>query len=181
MDVRALQYMSVRSVQIRMNVSTRNLYLRAGGLGVMAGIRSQTGIWLMSLRANKEQAAFRGTWLGWLGYRQVLALLSFTAIGELIADKIVALPNRNEPFPLFWRALFGGFAGAAAFTEEDRPAILGAAIGAGGAIASSLLFYYLRRAAVRKTGLPDPVVALGEDAALARIAVAVMKTYEQEP
>jgi len=44
-------------------------------------------------------------------------------------------------------------------------------------VASSYVFYYLRREAVRKTGLPDLIVALSEDAALSGIAVAVMKTY----
>jgi uncharacterized membrane protein len=132
----------------------------------------------MVLRANREPAAFRGTWLGWLGYRQVLAFVSFTAIGELIADKTSLLPNRIAPFALFWRATFGAFAGAAAFTEEDKPVLLGAAIGAGGAVASSYVFYYLRREAVRRTGLPDLPVALTEDATLAGLALAVMKTYE---
>jgi uncharacterized membrane protein len=170
--------MDVRGLHVRMDISTRNLYFRAAGLGVMAGMRSLSAPWLMALRANREPAALRGTWLGWLGYRPVLWVLSLMEIGELIADKTLALPNRIAPRPLSGRAQLGAFTGAAAFTEEDRPAILGAALGAGGAIASSFLFYYLRRAAVRKTGLPDPVVALGEDATLAGVALAVMKTYE---
>jgi uncharacterized membrane protein len=161
-----------------MNASTRNLYLRAAGLGVMTGMRSQAGIWLMVLRANMEPAAFRGTWLGWLGYRPVLAFFSLLEIGELIVDKTSLLPNRIAPGPLLGRVQAGAFAGAAAFIEEDRPALLGAAIAAGGAVASSYLFYYLRREAVRRTGLPDVVVALGEDAALAGIGLAVMQTYE---
>jgi uncharacterized membrane protein len=132
----------------------------------------------MSLRANKEPAALRGTWLGWLGYKQALALLSFLEVAELIADKTPLLPNRIAPVPLLGRAQLGAFAAIAAFTEEDKPLLIGAAIGAAGAVASSYLFYYLRREAVRKTGLPDLIPALAEDAALAGIAIAVMKTYE---
>jgi len=143
----------------------------------MAGMRSLSAPWLMALRANREPAALRGSWLGWLGYKQVLGFLSLMEAGELITDKTGVLPNRIELLPLLSRVPFGTFAGAAAFTEADRPAILGAATATAGAVASSFIFYHLRRAVGRKTGLPDPVVALGEDAALAGIALAVMKTY----
>ncbi len=155
----------------------KNLYLRTVGLGVMSGMRSMSAPWLLSYRATKEPRAFKGTWLGWLGYPQIRSLFTLMELGELAVDKTSLLPSRISPLPLVGRVQLGAFAGAAAFTEADKPALLGSIVAAIGAIASSFLFYYLRRSVARKTGLPDLPLALIEDATLAGIGLAVLRSY----
>jgi uncharacterized membrane protein len=54
--------------------------------------------------------------------------------------------------------------GAAVFVSEGRRATIGSALGSTAAIAASFAGEQLRALTVEKTGLPDLVVALGEDA-----------------
>ncbi len=77
-----------------MRTTEKHLYLRAAGLGIMSGMRSMAGPLLMSYRAVRQPQALKGTWLGWLGYGQALALFSLMEVGEIIADKTPLLPNR---------------------------------------------------------------------------------------
>jgi len=163
------------------NITGTNIYLRALGLGVMSGMRSLSGPLVMSYVANKKPQSFKGTWLGWLGYKQTLRLLALAQVGELVADKTPLLPSRVAPAPLLGRAQFGSFAGAAAFTEADVPASIGAAMGALGAVASSFVFFNLRRRVDRKTGLPDLVPAIAEDLLLAGLGLVVLKSYRLKP
>jgi uncharacterized membrane protein len=58
----------------------------------------------------------------------------------------------------------GAVVGAAVFVAEGRRATTGAALGSIVAIVAAFAGERLRAYAVEKTGLPDPVVALAEDA-----------------
>ena len=123
-------------------------YLRALGIGLVSGLRSLTGPAAARVRLGGTPAL-------------VLPLL---ALGELVADKLPGIPPRTSPPALAARALAGGFAGASLVGDEgDRR--IGFALGAAGAVAASFLALRLRRAADEATGLPDPLIALVEDAA----------------
>ena len=151
-------------------------FITAAALGTMSGMRSMSGPLLMSYRAVRRPLALKGTPFGWLGYPQVLTLFSLMEVGEVIADKTPLLPNRIEPGPLLGRAHLGAFAGAAAFTEADDSPVIGAVVSAITAVASSFIFYYLRRGVVRRIGLPDPVIAFAEDALVVGIGLLVLGT-----
>jgi uncharacterized membrane protein len=78
-------------------------------------------------------------------------------VGELIADKTPAIPARTDPPALAGRIASGAYTGHA---------VAGAVGLAAGGIAAALGTYTtfrIRRLAVERTGLPDPVVAIGED------------------
>jgi len=85
-------------------------------------------------------------------------------LGELVGDKLPATPSRTSPPPLLGRAVSGAVVGAAIFVSEGRRATTGAALGSTAAIVAALAGEWIRALAVEKTGLPDPVVALAEDA-----------------
>jgi len=85
-------------------------------------------------------------------------------LGELVGDKLPATPSRTSPPPLLGRAVSGAVVGAAIFVSEGRRATTGAALGSTAAIVAAFAGERLRALAVEKTGLPDPVVALAEDA-----------------
>ena len=122
-------------------------YLRAVGIGLVTGLRSQTGPAAVRLRHGGPAAL-------------VLPLL---ALGELVVDKLPGIPPRTAPPGLALRIGLGGFAGASlAGGKGDRR--VGFVLGAAGALAGAYLGLRLRTAAVAKSGLPDPVVALAEDA-----------------
>src|SRR3954451_13009444 len=108
-----------------MNSAKKNVYLRALGLGAMSGMRSMAGPLAMSYRASREPKGFKGTWVGWLSYPLTVRLFSLMEVGEIIADKTPFLPSRIAPAPLLGRVSLSAFAGAAAFAEADKPALVG--------------------------------------------------------
>jgi uncharacterized membrane protein len=122
--------------------------LRSFAIGVTCGLRSMTGPAVVRWRARDPA-------------RLALAGL---AVGELIADKLPAAPPRTIPPALIFRVVSGGFSGrsvASAFGAGQRGGMLA---GAFGAIAGAYLGKALRARIVRASGLPDPLVALAEDA-----------------
>jgi len=85
-------------------------------------------------------------------------------LGELVGDKLPVTPSRTSPPPLLGRAASGALVGAAVFASEGRRATIGAALGSTAAIAAGFAGERLRALTVEKTGLPDLVVALADDA-----------------
>jgi uncharacterized membrane protein len=97
--------------------------------------------------------------------------LAGLAAGELIADKLPATPDRTIPPALAFRAFSGGFAGRSVAALFDADRIAGTVAGVAGAISAAYLGKALRAAIVRSSGLPDPLVALAEDALAIGLAV----------
>jgi|SRR5450759_5057952 uncharacterized membrane protein len=122
---------------------------RSFAIGLTCGLRSMTGPAVVRWRARDP-------------LRLAFAAL---AAGELIADKLPATPPRTIPPALIFRAVSGGFAGhsvARLFGADPR---MGTAAGSAGAIVGAYLGMTVRGWIVRTSGLPDPLVALAEDAA----------------
>ena len=145
----------------------------------MSGMRSISGPAVINQRAVQNPGAFKNTPFSPLTSEDVTKLIKVAAVGELVVDKLpfIPLPKRTTPLLLFGRAIWGGFAGAAAYTEAKRPIVQGAAIGALAAIASSYVFYFLRRGIGKLLHLPDLPVAFMEDAGVIALGRAVEKTY----
>lgn len=142
------------------------LILRAALFGFDAGLRSLMPLAILALR--QPQAPRIAGWRRWYPMRHgwCRAALVTAGAGELVGDKLPMTPSRIEPGALAARATMGGIAGLAiASTRHGAPAYLvGLVVGALGAIAGSYAGYHARKAVVAQTGLPDPVVAAGEDA-----------------
>jgi uncharacterized membrane protein len=120
---------------------------RSFAIGLTCGLRSMTGPAVVRWRMADPA-------------RLALAAL---AAGELVADKLPRTPPRTVPPALAFRALSGGFAGrsvAAAFAYDRTTGTLAGAVGA---ILAAYAGMALRSQIVRRTGLPDPLVAVVED------------------
>jgi len=128
-------------------------------MGATCGLRSLTGPAVVSWREGNPA-------------RLALAAL---AAGELIADKLPATPPRTAPPALVFRALSGGFSGRSVARALDADRTAGAVAGALGAILAAYTGMALRGAIVRSSGLPDPLVALAEDAFAIGGAIAVSR------
>jgi uncharacterized membrane protein len=137
---------------------------RAIGLGAISGLRSLSGPAFVSHAASHRHLGLEGTPLGFLGSPRLSKALILMALGELLGDKLSITPSRTSPPVLLWRAVSGGLVGAASFVSEGRRATAGVALGSSAAIAAAIAGEWLRALAGRKTGLPDPLVALTEDA-----------------
>jgi uncharacterized membrane protein len=78
-----------------------------------------------------------------------------------VADKLPKTPKRTELGPLLFRAITGGFSGAAFCCSAHQSLIVGAILGVLGGIAGAFAGYEIRHRLVKGVGLPDFGIALG--------------------
>jgi uncharacterized membrane protein len=145
---------------------------RALGMGAVAGLRSMAAPAALSrAAADGRVGSLRDTPFALLGSSKVSTLLTLFEVGELVGDKLPTLPSRTSPPPLIGRAASGALVSAALFASEGRRAATGGVLGAASAVAGAYAGERLRARIGQKTGVPDPAVALLED------AVALFGTY----
>jgi uncharacterized membrane protein len=152
---------------------SRHLLLSAGLLGVVAGLRSQLPHAVLAAR-GVEPADGPLKLLGTGAGRNASYL---AAVGELVADKLSVTPSRVDRGALIGRVLSGALAAttlASATGVRGARLIPPALAGGAGAWAGSWGGYLARRAAVERTGLPDPVVAVAEDLLAGGLALAAV-------
>jgi uncharacterized membrane protein len=137
---------------------------RALGLGAISGLRALSGPAFVSRAASRGDLNLDGTFLAFLSSPRLSKALVLMELGEMVGDKLPATPSRTSPPPLLGRAASGALVGAAVFVSEGLRATTGAALGSTAAIAAGFTGEWLRALTVEKTGFPDPVVALAEDA-----------------
>ncbi len=132
-------------------------YARALALGAICGLRSMMGPALVAGKAPPVvKIAFR-----------------LLAVGEVIADKLPQIPSRLDPGPLTGRIVSGAAVGYVVCRESETPGWLGALLGGAAAVAGSYGGYYGRKALGERLHLPDPVIAVAEDA----LALAVGRRF----
>lgn len=125
-----------------------NIYARVAALGMVCGLRSMLG---PALVAQKASPKIRG-------------LFRVLLVGELVADKLPTTPSRLLPGPLLGRAVAGGAVGYALCRRSHGSPWAGALLGAAAAVAGAFGGGYARRAIGTRLHVPDPAVALLEDA-----------------
>ena len=136
--------------------------LAAAGLGAATGLRSMTGLALASRELAGRPAGHADALRDWLADDTVSYVLTGLAIGEIVADKLPELPDRVDPAPLAARGIIGAAIGALAGGEEHW--VAGAVLGAVASVASAWVGWAVRKEAGWATGLPDPLIAVIEDA-----------------
>ncbi|WP_405216411.1 DUF4126 family protein [Agrococcus sp. Ld7] len=146
--------------------TSRSLARRSLALGAAGGMRSVTP--LAAVVATYDDAPADHGWRRWpvlrspWGRRLIIAM----AAGELIGDKMPAIPSRLSPPALLGRVAAAALAGAALGSGAPRAvAARSAALAAAAALAGAVGGAWCRSAIVEVTGLPDAAVALLEDSA----------------
>ena len=137
------------------------LFLRAFGLGVVAGMRSLTAPALLRSWLSRQHHLAPTP----LDHVATPTVLTVVAAGELVADKLPFTPDRTSPPSVVFRAVSGALVGGSFCAANRRSPVAGAVIGAVGAVAATYAAFHIRRYLVKERGLPDVVVALAEDAA----------------
>ncbi|HEV2642955.1 MAG TPA: DUF4126 family protein [Candidatus Elarobacter sp.] len=147
------------------------LYLAALCMGAAGGMRSMLAPATTALtlwrRPEIAPADAPGRWLAMPAVAVVMACL---AVGELVADKLPAIPDRIAPGPLVARLVSGGVCGAAIAQVGHASAVRGALAGALGALLSAFGAFHARRALGRATGIRDPYIGALEDVIALAIA-----------
>jgi uncharacterized membrane protein len=133
-------------------------------IGIVAGLRSMTAPAAVAWAARFGWLHLEGTPLAFLSSAIATYPLAVLMLAELIADKLPKTPSRTRPGPFIGRIVTGGLAGAALTAGAGRSLLLGAVLGALGAVAGTLGGYTARTRLVRALGVRDHVIALAEDA-----------------
>jgi uncharacterized membrane protein len=137
-------------------------------IGAVAGLRSMLAPALVGRALEEAGAAGHGLAGRALASPAAGLILPVLAALELLADKLPMTPARVRPAPLIARALAGAFAASAVASQRGsrrRSRIAPALVAAASAVGAAFAGYHLRRWVRRRSGLPDAIVAVVEDAA----------------
>lgn len=145
-----------------MSNTKRTLWLSAAA-GALCGIRSMT---LAAVLASKlhPRRRIKGTISRGLVSPVTVAMLPVLAAGEMMADKSPLLPNRIDLPPLIGRIGMAKLCAIVIAEQRREGIVVPAAVAASAAIAGAYASYHLRQLLTRRLRLPDPLVALAEDA-----------------
>ncbi len=145
--------------------SDSKLYLKAIGLGAVAGMRSMAAPAILSHELNAApKDVLQNSRLRYLKMGPVSTSLSVMALGEIVADKIPGVPDRTDLPSLAMRSASGALVGATVFTVAKDDALTGALVGGLAAIAATFGFFYLRKTLGENTTVPDAALGFVEDA-----------------
>jgi uncharacterized membrane protein len=142
-------------------------------IGIVAGLRSMTAPAVVSWAARLGLLSIGDTWLAFFGFRWTPLILSITALGELIGDKLPFTPSRKAPIPFVGRIISGALCGGAIGAARGN-LYVGMVCGAIGAVAGTLGGYSARMRLVRAFDSRDFPVAVLEDLVAIAAGVAVV-------
>jgi uncharacterized membrane protein len=157
------------------------LYLLCVVIGGVSGLRSLTGIAVVTIAAQRGWPHLGWLHLGSTGLNfltKPLAMFVFVvlAIGELIADKLPFIPSRIQAGPLAVRFLVGGLCGSTLAVAAGMPWVFPAAVAGVTAIAGAYAGYWLRRS-ITSRGVKDLPIALLEDATAILLALFAVSRF----
>jgi uncharacterized membrane protein len=145
------------------------VYGSAALVGAVSGMRSMSAPALIGQLARSGSVAIGHSGIDALSRPVTAHGFTALAIAELVADKLPIIPDRTKPIPLAGRAFTGAVSGAAVCSAKRRSVLWGALIGGAAAIGAAYGMYQVRRQAARKLRVPDFVLGLAEDAAVAAV------------
>ncbi len=148
-----------------MRFKIRGPFWQAVSLGVIAGMRSASAPAIAShILSHHQSKTFSRSYLGFMQSKKFAVALKVMAIGEFIGDKLPNTPNRTEPLGVAIRCVSGSLAGASIFKATGNNAFTGALIGSVFALGATYGCFILRRDAVAKLNIVDPIIGAIEDA-----------------
>ncbi len=159
-----------------MQKTKTSTYKLSLGLGAVAGMRALSAPALLShflVKAPKGNLNF--SVLHYLQKPAVATGLKLAAGTELAGDKMPNMADRISPPQLLVRALSGAVVGATIAEAHHDSKVTGALLGGLAAVASSYVFYYLRRELGRVSGWPDATFAVLEDTLALSAGAALLK------
>ena len=138
---------------------------------------------LLSRKLARTPAKQPTELLHYLTQPAVVTGLSVLAGTELLTDKLPGIPNRTVPFQFGGRIVSGAACGASMSQAEGSDILMGAVAGSLGAVAGTLVFFHLRQWLHHNVDLPDPLVALAEDALCVGAGWAIVNSIQpaQQP
>jgi len=150
------------------------VYAGAAAMGAVAGLRSSPAPAVVKQLA---EAPLRQDEFGLLSRPITAYAATALAAAEIAAEKMPFMPKRKEAESLAARAISGASAGAAICAAKKRAPLLGALLGALGALGISLAEYALRR---RSLHIPETLILIIEDAIAAGAGILILSKLQLE-
>lgn len=157
------------------NTTDKQVFTAASAIGIVAGMRAFAAPAIVAQLAWRGALSIDGEGLKKIGRPKTAKVLSALSIGELIGDKVPTIPKRTRSFALITRMLSGALCGAVLCASRKRSPAIGAMAGALGATGGTFAAYHLRKAITESLGLPDPAVAVAEDALAIGLGVLITR------
>ncbi|RYC68593.1 MULTISPECIES: DUF4126 family protein [Spirosoma] len=157
-------------------------YFRAFGLGVVAGMRSLVAPALLSHKLARTMPAKEPQKpIHYLTLPPVSLGLKAIAGIEILGDKIPNVPDRTFAPEFGARIASGATCGGFLSQAEGADIPVGAVVGGLGTVVGTLAFFRLRQWLTHELGVPDPVVALAEDALAIGVGWSIVNAMQPAP
>jgi uncharacterized membrane protein len=140
-----------------------NYLALALGLGFTAGLRALTPPAIVAWAAHLGWINLNNTPLAFMGSTIAAVIFSLLAVFELIGDLRPSTGKRTAAVPLIARILMGGLCGTCICAATKQSLIIGAILGAVGAVIGAFAGYEIRRRLVTAVNIRDIFVAPLED------------------
>ena len=133
------------------------------GIGFAAGLRALTPPAVVAWAARLGWLNLGSSPLAFMGSIITIVIFSLLAVIELIGDLRPSTPKRTALVPLVARILMGALCGACVCAASSQSLIIGAILGAVGAVIGAFAGYEIRRKLVAALNIKDTFIALLED------------------
>ncbi|HME87734.1 MAG TPA: DUF4126 family protein [Chthoniobacterales bacterium] len=140
-----------------------SILLFALGIGFAAGLRSLTPPAIVAWAAYLGWLNLSNSPLAFMGSIIAAVIFSLLALFELFTDLQPTTPKRTAPVPLTARVVMGGLCGACVYAAAHQSLIVGAILGAVGAVIGAFAGYEIRRKLVATLNIKDTFIGLLED------------------
>jgi uncharacterized membrane protein len=151
------------------------IYLLSLSIGIVAGLRAMTAPAAISWAAYLGWLKLDDSILAFMGYTWTPWVITVLAVAELVTDQLPSTPSRTVPIQFSTRILSGALTGAALGIVAGS-LVIGAVLGAAGAVLGTLGGRAARAALARKFGNDRPA-ALLEDAVAIAAALLIVSAF----
>ena len=133
-------------------------------IGAIAGMRAAYAPALVShILNNRKSKRLTHSPIKFVESDRFANTMKVFAIGELVGDKLPATPARTNTAGVAARCVSGGLSSVAFAKAKGDNVAVAALLSTTAAVASTFLFYYLRKKLGEKTGIADPWIGALED------------------
>ena len=152
-----------------------NVALLALGIGFVAGLRALTAPAAVAWAAHFGWLDLYGTYFSFMGSKWAVILFTIAALGEYVTDQLPKTPARTSAGPLAARIVMGALAGSCLAISGRTSLMMGALLGAVGAIIGAFAGYKTRVGLVQSLHVPDFAIAIPEDLVAIGLAVLLLR------
>lgn len=154
---------------------TNMVLLFALGIGVAAGLRAMTAPAVVAWAGHLAWLDIWGTYFAFMGSKWAVILFTIAALGEFVSDQLPKTPARTTAGPLGARIVMGALTGSCVAVAGHAPLMLGALLGAAGAVIGAFAGYKGRVGLVQSLRVPDFAIAIPEDLVAIGLAVLMVR------